>query len=36
MMFLKSEIVEFSLRVGDHDQIHFFAFVTDLQRCRIY
>ena len=33
MVFFKSEIVEVSFRVGDHDQIHFFALVTDLQRC---
>ena len=33
MVFFESEIVEVSFRVGDHDQIHFFALVTDLQRC---
>ena len=33
MVFFKSEIVEVSLGVGDHDQIHFFALVTNLQRC---
>jgi hypothetical protein len=33
MVFFECEIVEVSFRVGDHDQIHFFALVTDFQRC---
>jgi hypothetical protein len=33
MVFFESEIVEVGFGVGDHDQIHFFALVTDLQRC---
>ena len=33
MVFFKSEIVEVSLRIGDHDQIGFVAFVAHLQRC---
>ena len=32
MMFLEIKIVEISFRVSDHYQIHFFVFVTDLQR----
>ena len=33
MVFFESEIFEVSFRVGDHDQIHCIALVTDLQRC---
>ena len=30
MIFFQSHIAEVSFRVGVHDQIHFFALVTDL------
>jgi len=33
MVFFQGEIVEASFRVTDYDQIHLFAFVTNLRRC---
>jgi hypothetical protein len=32
MILFESEIIEVSLRVGDHDRKHLVALVTDLQR----